>query len=132
MPQGVPGPLWPPNYIPTPDEWQAAFAAGAVGRGVIQSMPCQLSTMMIYGVRTGVGAFNCILPPLSTTKPGDWIILFDMEYNADANPTTFTATGPDAIACYGGQSTTLTANVADYMVAFIADPSYWRAVVRLA
>lgn len=132
MPQGVLGPNWPPNYIPSSAEWQAALSAGAVARGIIQSTPCQLTTMTIFGIRTSIGPFNAILPPLATTMPGDWIMLFDVDYNAFANNVTFTATGPDNIAIYGSLQPTLVADVSDFMITFIANVGSWRANVRLA
>lgn len=128
----ISGPNWPPNYIPTLAEWNAQLPLGRVSRGIIQSMPCQLQTQTIYGVRTSVGAFNCIVPPLSSTNPGDWIMLMDIDYNAAVNNVTFTSTGPDVIALYGTQQTSITADVSDFWLMLMANTTYWRAVVRLA
>lgn len=128
----ISGPNWPPNYVPTLAEWNSQFPIGRVSRGIIQSMPCQLQTQTIYGVRTSVAAFNCIVPPLSTTTPGDWIMLYDIDYNAANNPVTFTATGPDSIAMYAQSLTSITADVSDFMVMLMANTTSWRAIVRLA
>jgi hypothetical protein len=132
MAQAIQGPNWPLNYIPTTDEWNFWLANGSIGRAIIQSMPCQLQTQCIYGVRTSIQPFNCIVPPLSSTQPGDWIMLYDIDYMADANPVTFTATGPDNIACYGNLAPTLLADVADFMAMLIANTTSWRAIIKLA
>ena len=129
----ISGPNWPPNYVPTLAEWNAQFPIGRVSRGIIQSMPCQLQTQTIYGVKTALSTYNCIVPPLSSTQPGDWIMLFDIDYNANVNPTTFTSTGPDLIALYGyAPASSISANIADYMVMLMANTTSWRAIVRLA
>jgi hypothetical protein len=132
MPLDISGPNWPPNYTPTLQEWNTQLPLGRVSRGIIQSMPCQLQTQTIYGVRTSVAAFNCIVPPLATTQPGDWIMLFDIDYNAAANPVTLTATGPDNIALYGTLGPNISADISDFEVILIANVASWRAIVRLA
>ena len=132
MPLDISGPNWPPNYIPTVAEWNAQLALGRVSRGIIQSMPCQLQTQTIYGVKTSIGAFNCIVPPLASTNPGDWIMLMDIDYNAAVNPVTLTATGPDQIALYGTLQTPIIANVSDFWLMLMANTTSWRAIVRLA
>lgn len=129
----ISGPNWPPNYTPTLAEWNYQLPLGRVSRGVIQSMPCQLQTQTIYGVRTSVAAFNCIVPPLSSTQPGDWIMLMDIDYNAAVNNVTFTATGPDQIALYGNPlQPAITADINDFWLMLMANTTSWRAVVRLA
>lgn len=133
MPLDISGPNWPPNYVPALSEWNAQFPIGRVSRGIIQSMPCQLQTQTIYGVKTSIGAFNCIVPPISSTQPGDWIMLMDIDYAAAANNVTFTATGPDLIAVYGQPlATSLIANVSDFWLMLMANTVNWRAIVRLA
>lgn len=132
MPLDISGPNWPPNYIPSVAEWNTQLALGRVSRGVITSMPCQLQTQTIYGVKTSIAAFNCIVPPLASTQPGDWIMLMDLDYNAAANPTTLTATGPDQIALYGVNQTAIAVNVSDYWLMLMANTTNWRAIVRLA
>lgn len=128
----ISGPNWPPNYVPSLAEWNTQLPLGRVSRGIIQSMPCQLQTQTIYGVRTSVGAFNCIVPPLSSTQPGDWIMLMDIDYNASVNNVTLTATGPDLIALHANQLTSISADVNDFWLMLMANTTNWRAVVRLA
>lgn len=117
-------PGWATGFIPTAQEWAQAFSSkvdfpAPVGQGgtgglsafsgnynlqqrvLISATATELAALSIYGVRTALGAFEVLLPPVASLQPGDWLELLDVDSSANTNPITVTASGTDDIVFQG-------------------------------
>lgn len=150
-------PGWAQGYIPSSTEWNNEFAAkadaapavpinqGGTGqqtaplgnyalqqRGLIASSPATLALLTTNGIRTALSPFTLDLPALSSALPGDWIIVYDISYNAGANPITIAPAGADQIAYYGSLHSSLPLNVSGAWVMLSVDSTCWSALIRTA
>lgn len=113
-------PGWAYGYVPSPGEWNNAFAGkvdypapvaqGGIGaqtsyggnynlqqRAQVLSSTVTAAALTFYSVRTDLVACAIALPAANSCLPGDWIDIFDSGANAAVNNITITAASSDAI-----------------------------------
>jgi len=144
-------PGWPTGYVPSAAEWSATFSGKAdypvpiaqggnssttayganynIQQRALVAVSTSLQMLTSYGVQTSVGAFSLFLPPLSGLTPGDWIEIYDVDFNAETNPVTVTANGTDQIALYDGSAGSQTLDVAGVRVLLVVNATSWRMIV---
>ena len=144
-------PGWPTGYVPTASEWEQAFSAkvdypAAVSQGgsgamtayganyniaqrsiLSASSAVQLCTS--YGIATSAAAISVFLPPLAGLQAGDWIDLYDVDFNAAANNVSVVAHGVDQISLYGTPAGTQTLNVSGVRCRLVANTTTWSMIV---
>lgn len=127
MPQPPSNPGWKFGYVPSPGEWNNAFAGkvdypaplsqGGTGafdaagsnynlqqRFEVDDPTLAAAPLTVYSLRTDTQAIAVALPPLSACNPGDWILLFDAGANAGINNITVTANAAEMISLNGTAS----------------------------
>jgi len=145
-------PGWPYGFVPSADQWAAAFGAkvdypapvnqGGTGalttaggnyalqqRSLIGATLTSLAPLSFNGIRTAVEAITLTLPALSGLQPGDWIDVADVDFNAHVNNITVNAVGLDLIFSYGVSAASQTLNVAGARVRFVVNVSSWCMLV---
>ncbi len=141
-------PGWPYGYVPTADQWAAAFSAkadypvpanqGGTGsqslaggnyalqqRGLIGATLTTLAPLSVNGIRTSVEAITLTLPLISGLLPGDWIDVADVDYNANVNNITVNASGPDKVIVQGVALISTVLNSAGSYARFAVTPAGW-------
>lgn len=144
-------PGWSTGYVPSAEEWAAAFSSkvdypasldqggtggktsAAANYNLVQRSLISTSTTLKplnwYGLSTSVGPLSLGLPPLSSFLPGDWIELYDVDFNANINNVTVTASTGDVIALYNATAASRIIDVAGARVLLVVNTSSWRMVV---
>ena len=145
-------PGWPTGYVPSQSEWAQAFSAkvdypapvaqGGTGalnpqganynilqRGLISTSGAISVVCARYGLQTSTGPLTLSLPPVASLGQGDWIDLYDVDFNANVNSVTITAAGSDMIALYGSSAASQVLSVAGVKVTLVINGSSWRMLV---
>lgn len=121
-------PGWSTGYVPTADEWAAAFGGkvdfpapidqGGTGaqsafsanyniaqRELVSTTGVTAAGLTFYGVKSSAGAIALNLPPLASLANGDWVQVIDIDNEAGTNNITITANGADEIDFNGSTAT---------------------------
>ena len=144
-------PGWATGYVPSSAEWNATWSGkvdypasvsqggtgGTTSAGAYYNLAqrqllaasADIVPLTFYGIRTSVGAMTLTLPSLSLVQLGDWIELADIDFSAETNNVTITASGSDQIALYGGSATSQTLNIAGVRTTLVANTTSWRMLV---
>lgn len=145
-------PGWHTGYVPTADEWAAAFSGkmdfpGPVDQGgtgaqsafganynlaqreLIAVNDVTLAALTFYGVNTAAGAFTVLLPPIASLANGDWVQIIDIDNDAATNNITITANGTDQIVLNGVSATSQTISSNGAFAMLMVNNGVWTMVL---
>lgn len=144
-------PGWSTGYVPTADEWAAAFSGkvdfpapinqGGTGaqsafsanyniaqRSLIAASGVTVEALAFYGINSSVGAITVDLPPLASLANGDWIQFIDIDNDASTHNITITANGSDEIDLNGSLSSSKVLNVNGVYAMIMVNDGVWTMV----
>lgn len=144
-------PGWPTGYVPSASEWAQAFSSkvdfpapvSQGGTGALSSSGANYNILQRglasadvaaqaltrYGLRTGSGPFSVFLPPIASLAAGDWIDVYDVDFNAAVNNINVIASGTDQIYLFGVAAGTQTLNVSGVRATLVVNTSAWSMIV---
>jgi len=110
-----------------------AYVIAQIGAGGLQqaliSASQDAAVFTQYWVRTSVAAISLVLPALSSLNEGDWLVIADVDFNANANNITVLATGSDTIVLYDTTAGSQLLTISGVKVTLVVNSGKWRMLV---
>lgn len=112
----------------TEDIAQFSGAGGGTVGDLVTSSGMQLFINGFFGVKTSLGAFTGILPPLDSVAAPGYLEVADIDYDAAAHNYTVEAFSGDMISDHGVLGASYVINVSNTITRFIANTNSWTVI----